>query len=882
MRWGRFFGYLTENWRPFAVAVAAGIALATGTGAYLGDLAESLQPYATRPKIVAFGRAFLALLIALLLIVTPRAADYWQRYWRTHRLERPPAQYVDLVLAALGSFVVTYYVQYGATLKLPDVPSELQALAAQYAGVLVLWLFVCFAVADFPFPEGSGGKSRKAGKDGIYDDEPIQAEGENRLTGRIEFVEDLEKQIVRLPFPDSFVFGLNGSWGEGKTSVLNLLVRRLDATSRVIPIQFNPWYFANEAALIQGFYAALEDGLRKQYLLPGLHRLLRKYRSLLTLGLRPFGVNLSVPEDPERLRSALEEWVARTGCRLVIVIDDIDRLKPAEMLSVFRLTRLSTRINGTIFLLSFDAVIVRDALQHAGGIEPAFLEKIIQNPIQLPPAEQRDIDRFVLMSDPPAPGAHRSGIDSLLDELEVTDERRKKFDEKIVSFYLKHLRRLTRTLRQAKRLLNGIRATLPAVIDEVDLFDFVLLETLRIFYPRVHRDVWLNRWAYMPDWGLDESLSNPLPFMDENKRLEAVKQHITALLAKETQSDTALEILEEIFFVQVKNALGHGRTRHDGVAERYAAEKRLTHPRNFPKYFLYRVPTGELPDGEVERIIGRWNSLSGEATHEIDKDVRQYKEGGQLQALLEKISLFRAQVAAAAVPAIVRVLYRMVPELSREGGPWETEYAKAEGLVLRLIDERATPNDIRPLFEETMRNVAMPSFMVHMTLDCVRSEQSHDVRRIRDAISPATMREISAQRLSEHYVQGKRDIFSDSDRSEWGFVLFQWGTDWMTGSGRYRADVQQYVFNLVDKTPGHLGRLLQSFVDGGLRNDSPSFKLTEFSAIYEPKAVMDLLDRLGDTAFSSDEERQAAGLFRKAVDNRERSADDTKPPTEDK
>jgi hypothetical protein len=74
------------------------------------------------------------------------------------------------------------------------------------------------------------------------------------LLGRTTFVDKLYEQIVRLPSPHSFVFGLHAGWGEGKTSVLNLLQRRLKSDPTVIPVVFNPWYLATEAALIQSFY----------------------------------------------------------------------------------------------------------------------------------------------------------------------------------------------------------------------------------------------------------------------------------------------------------------------------------------------------------------------------------------------------------------------------------------------------------------------------------------------------------------------------------------------------------------------------------------------------------------------------------------------------
>jgi predicted KAP-like P-loop ATPase len=146
--------------------------------------------------------------------------------------------------------------------------------------------------------------------------------------------------------------------------------------------------------------------------------------------------------------------VERTGCRLVILIDDIDRLQPAEILSVFKMAALSARLKNIVFLLSFDHIMIRRLLADTAKVDPAFLEKVIQKPLQLPPAEQGDIDRFLLFSDPEGTEANRSAFDHLFDELKIPLNRRQEFDKKIVYFYRKHLKRVFRTIRQAKRYLK--------------------------------------------------------------------------------------------------------------------------------------------------------------------------------------------------------------------------------------------------------------------------------------------------------------------------------------------------------------------------------------------------------------------------------------------
>ena len=73
-----------------------------------------------------------------------------------------------------------------------------------------------------------------------------------------------------MPFDDSFVFGLNGKWGEGKTSVVNLLRDKIEKNDDFLVVNFNPWYFENEKAVVTAFYKQIEQTLSKKFVFSNL------------------------------------------------------------------------------------------------------------------------------------------------------------------------------------------------------------------------------------------------------------------------------------------------------------------------------------------------------------------------------------------------------------------------------------------------------------------------------------------------------------------------------------------------------------------------------------------------------------------------------------
>jgi hypothetical protein len=111
-------------------------------------------------------------------------------------------------------------------------------------------------------------------------------------------------------------------------------------------------------------------------------------------------------------------------------------------------------------------------------------------------------------------------------------------------------------------------------------------------------------------------------------------------------------------------------------------------------------------------------------------------------------------------------------------------------------------------------------------------------------------------------VEQNRDIFSELPEEDWGLVLYQWGTDWMTSGEENRSIVQEYVLELIDQHPAYLGSLLEHFIDRSFGQQEGGFHYSEFCQLYDPTAILERLDRYADGALTSPEERRAAGFFR--------------------
>ena len=86
----------------------------------------------------------------------------------------------------------------------------------------------------------------------ISSDKPINDLQEDKLE-REEFINNIFRIIKDNSNKDGIVLGVEGKWGSGKTSVLNILENKLLSENRLV-FKFNPWNFSTRKQLISDFF----------------------------------------------------------------------------------------------------------------------------------------------------------------------------------------------------------------------------------------------------------------------------------------------------------------------------------------------------------------------------------------------------------------------------------------------------------------------------------------------------------------------------------------------------------------------------------------------------------------------------------------------------
>jgi hypothetical protein len=107
------------------------------------------------------------------------------------------------------------------------------------------------AAAPAGAPEVGDASSGPAGRGS--GDNPIRTRAADQL-GRAKFADHLTTFLAEEPGEEGLVVALTGPWGEGKTSVLNMVRERLENEHARTVLSFNPWMFSSRDQLVRVFF----------------------------------------------------------------------------------------------------------------------------------------------------------------------------------------------------------------------------------------------------------------------------------------------------------------------------------------------------------------------------------------------------------------------------------------------------------------------------------------------------------------------------------------------------------------------------------------------------------------------------------------------------
>ncbi|MDM1378450.1 KAP family P-loop NTPase fold protein [Myroides marinus] len=203
---------------------------------------------------------------------------------------------------------------------------------------------------------------------------------------------------------DSYAIGINAKWGEGKSFFIDLFKEELansKSGKELIVVDFKPWFSHSPLDIINDFFTVFGERLEEEGIF--IQSDLDKYKEAL------MGVETEEPLLNQLLKSVKELFdndsksssllyerinnvLKEENRRIIVVIDDLDRLTKEELFEVIKLVRNSGSLKNTFFVLAYDREYLEQALKDLQvGKHDKYLEKVIQKELKLPLVQKRDL-----------------------------------------------------------------------------------------------------------------------------------------------------------------------------------------------------------------------------------------------------------------------------------------------------------------------------------------------------------------------------------------------------------------------------------------------------------------------------------------------------------
>jgi KAP family P-loop domain len=249
-----------------------------------------------------------------------------------------------------------------------------------------------------------------------------------------------------------FSVGIFGSWGSGKTSLMQAIQRKLGQpedppSPPLITVWFNPWRYEREEHLIVPMLDTLREAIvdwsnqqppeARDRAMKAASMVGRAARAILagvslTAKLPFFEANVDpgrvmgswrregiddpiYAQEPQSfyhasfvaMHGALSEFFARDVTRVVIFVDDLDRCLPDKALEVLESMKLFFDLEGCVFVVGLDQSIIEravaekyktsgapDGQREISGSE--YVKKIFQVPFGVPPIRPQQLTEYLL------------------------------------------------------------------------------------------------------------------------------------------------------------------------------------------------------------------------------------------------------------------------------------------------------------------------------------------------------------------------------------------------------------------------------------------------------------------------------------------------------
>jgi hypothetical protein len=486
-------------------------------------------------------------------------------------------------------------------------------------------------------------------------DNAIKTRDADRL-GRSQFADQLAAALLSEAADEGLVAALVGPWGQGKSSVLNMVKEQLEGDHTRTVLMFNPWMFAGQSQLTSAFFEQVAGQLRlKGKAEEALADRLIGYGQALSplvfvpvagawLG-RAGAVATAIgrvrsarkqPDPVEQQRQAIEAALGKLTEPIFVFIDDIDRLTAREIRDMLGLVRLTAHFPKIIYLLAFDRAKVEPALDQ-DGLEGGrnYLDKIVELSFDLPATSPHALGNLLI-----------EGLQQAISGIQTGPFDPGRWQDVAARVLVP----LLCTPRDINRYLAALPASLRMIGDEVALVDVLALEATRLRLPDVFAQL--------------GPMSRPLTDVGMlTSQTPGWQAEFDAFIESAGEHGPVVSDLCRLLFPATERYLGSNTTWPSSWLPIWRKNRQVAHPAVLGIYLSKQLPPGTVQAATVEMAVLVM------ARKELFQAVVDDLSADDLDDFLARLAGYEDEIAPAAVLPGCTVLLGLYPRLRSQGLP---------------------------------------------------------------------------------------------------------------------------------------------------------------------------------------------------------------------
>lgn len=300
------------------------------------------------------------------------------------------------------------------------------------------------------------------------------------------------------------------------------------------------------------------------------------------------------------VKNNLSDLLIKNNRKILVMIDDIDRLTNSEIEQVFQLTKSIADFPNMIYILAYDEKFAIQALDHSGIYQPKqYIKKINQLQLDVPKPNKLNYKEIFFKK-----------------ISEIFRENNLYFDiNDFENIYYLYLIYYFSTIRDINRYLNTLSFYLPLVKDNVYVNDFLLLTILQVFEYDIYIKIKNNPEMFVESYDFTHFMALHIPsiyFIHKENAIYFYKE-----LYNLAENEKIVKKLLKSIFPKISRLDDDENFKFND--SEYITDCRIASSRSFNYYFSFNNMDNIMQYDEFDYII---RNLSFSTFKEIMYDLK--------------------------------------------------------------------------------------------------------------------------------------------------------------------------------------------------------------------------------------------------------------------